>query len=419
MRFTHKPRGAWRGRRACIRTLAGAAPLVALSAWACRHDPASGAAGASGGMPPTQVTVLTITPQTVPAHIQYEGVVEASKHIEVRSLITGVIVARPFTEGTDVAKGTLLYKIDPTAYEGTYRNALGQLQDAKARQANAARNLARVTPLLAEHAVAQKDVDDAQQAADQATADVAAAQGAVDRAKKDLTDTDVRAEVDGRVGLANMVLGARVTDRTDLLTTLDQIDPIYVRFNPTDQDILQWRRDIAAGRLVVPKKLLRLRAILADGTVVPQVGTLTFADIALQSQTGTQTLRATFANSNHILLPGQFVTIEFLDFERDSAILVPQRAVQQGLAGAYVFVVGDSNKVGIRPVQAAGWSGSQWVLNNGIRAGDKVIVDGTQKIYPGATVQPVPYNSASDSTARTVTRDIPAAPAFPLVTGRR
>jgi membrane fusion protein (multidrug efflux system) len=370
-------------------------------------------------MPPTQVTVLTVTPQTVPAHIRYEGVVEASKHIEVRSLITGVIVARPFTEGTDVKKGTLLYKIDPTTSEASYRNALGQLQDATARQANAARNLARITPLLEEHAVAQKDVDDAQQAADQAAADVAAAQGGVDKAKKDFTDADVRAEVDGRVGLANFVLGARVTGGTDLLTTLDQIDPIYVRFNPTDQDILQWRRDIAARRLSVPKNLLRVRVILADGTVVPQIGTLTFADIALQPQTGTQTLRATLANSNHILSPGQFVKVEFLDFQRDSAILVPQRAVQQGLAGAYVFVVADSNKVGIRPVTASSWSGFQWILDNGIVAGDKVIVDGTQKIYPGAKVNPVPYNVAGDTAGRMAPRDVPAAPAFPLVTGRR
>jgi membrane fusion protein (multidrug efflux system) len=414
MPFTQSARGAQRAR---VRTAAGAVSLAALLAWGCGHDPASGARGA--GMPPTQVTVLTVAPQTIPAHVRYEGVVEASKHIEVRSLITGVIVARPFTEGTDVQKGTLLYKIDPTSYEAAYRNALGQLQDAKARQANAARNLGRVTPLLAEHAVAQKDVDDAQQAADQANADVASAQGAVDRAQKDLTDTDVRAEVDGRVGLADMVLGARVTDRSDLLTTLDQIDPIYVRFNPTDADILQWRRDIAARRLSVPKKLLRVRVILADGTVVPQIGTLTFADISLQSQTGTQTLRATLANANHILTPGQFVTVEFLDFERDSAILVPQRAVQQGLAGAYVFVVGDSNKVGIRPVQASSWSGDQWVLDNGIVPGDKVIVDGTQKIYPGATVHPIPYNAGGDTAARTVTQDIPAAPAFPLVTGRR
>lgn len=389
--------------------------LALGAAWSCdRHDATAGMA-----MPPQAVTVLTVAPRTVPAHFRYEGVAEASKHIEIRSQLNGIIVARPFTEGTDVRKGTLLYKIDPTNYEAAYRNALGQLQDAKAREANATRNLARLTPLLAEHAVAQKDVDDAQQAAQQGEADVAAAQGAVDRAKKDLTDTDVRAEVDGRVGLANFVLGGRVTGPTDLLTTLDQVDPIYVRFNPPDQDILQWRREVAAKRLVLPSGRLRVRVTLSDGTVPPQVGTLTFADITIQSQTGTETLRATFPNGNHLLLPGQFVKVEFLDLKRDSAILVPQRAVQQGLTGAYVYVVGDSNKVGIRAVQASSWVGSQWLIDNGLAIGDKVIVDGTQKIFPGGTINPIAYNAASDTTVRTVDEDLPAAPAVPLVTGRR
>jgi membrane fusion protein, multidrug efflux system len=376
-------------------------------------------AGGGFAFPPQQVTVATVAPTTIPARFRYEGVTESSKHIEVRSLITGIIVERPFTEGTDVHKGDILFKIDPTAYEATYRNALGTLEDAKARQANAERNLARLRPLLAEHAVAQKDVDDAEQAALQGQGDVAAAQGAVDRAKKDLNDADVRAEVDGRVGLANMVLGARVTDRSELLTTLDQVDPIYVRFNPPDHDLLQWRSEVAAKRLVIPSGRLHVRVYLADGTVVPNPGTLNFADIAIQAQTGTQTLRATFQNPSHTLLPGQFVKVELLDFKREGAILVPQRAVQQGLTGAYVYTVGDSNKVGIRPIQASSWYGSQWLVDNGLAPGDKVIVDGTQKIFPGATVKPVPYNSAADTTVRPMNPDVPAAPAIPLASARR
>jgi len=375
--------------------------------------------GAGMQFPPTQVTVVTVTPQTIPAHFRYQGVAQASKHIMVRAQVAGVITARPFVEGTDVAKGTLLYQIDTTQYAAALRTALGTLEDAKAKFANAEINLNRARPLLAERAVAQSTVDSAEQIYRQAQADVAADQGAVDQARKSYNDCFVRAEVAGRVGLAYLVLGSRVTGSSDSLTTLDQIDPLYVQFNPSYQDILAWRREIAAKRLTFPSGKLRVRVYLEDGSVVEQPGTLNFADISIQSQTGTETLRATFQNAGHILLPGEFVKVELLDLKRDGAILVPQRAVLQGLTGAYVYVVGDSNTVGIRPVQASSWAGSQWVVDNGIGAGDKVVVDGTQKIFPGAKVKPMPYDAASDTATQTVIHDVPAAPSIPLGSGRQ
>ncbi len=369
--------------------------------------------------PPTQVTTVTVAPQTIAAHYRYQGIARSSKHIIVRAQVAGVIIARPFIEGTDVAKGTLLYEIDTTQYAAALRNASGSLDDAKAKLANANINLNRVRPLLAERAVAQSTVDSAEQIYRQAQADVDASQGAVDQARKSYNDCFVRAEVSGRAGLAYLVLGSRVTGSSDSLTTLDQIDPLYVEFNPSDQDLLEWRREIAAKRLSFPTGKLRVRVYLADGSVVEQPGTLNFADISIQSETGTETLRATFPNAGHIILPGQFVKVELLDLKRDGALLVPQRAVQQGLAGSYVYVVGDSNKVGIRPVQASSWSGSQWIIDNGIKPGDKVIVDGTQKIFPGAPVKPVEYQAAADTGgAQPVGQDVPAAPAFPLVSGR-
>jgi membrane fusion protein (multidrug efflux system) len=367
---------------------------------------------------PAQVTVVTVAPQTIPIHFRYQGVAQASKHIIVRAQVAGVIIARPFVEGTDVAKGTLLYQIDTTQYAAQLRGALGTLENAEAKLASAGINLTRVRPLLAEHAVAQSTVDSAEQIYRQAQADVAANQGAVDQAKKSYDDCFVRAEVAGRVGLAYLVLGSRVSGPNDSLTTLDQIDPQYVEFNPSYQDVLMWRREIAAKRLAFPSLRLRVRAYLEDGSAVEQPGTLNFADIAIQSLTGTQTLRATFPNAGHILLPGEFVNVELLDLKRDGAILVPQRAVQQGLAGAYVYVVGDSNTATIRPVQASSWSGSQWMVDNGIKAGDKVVVDGTQKIYPGAKVDPVPDRVTTDTGAQSVGQDVLAAPAIRLGSGR-
>jgi membrane fusion protein (multidrug efflux system) len=402
------------GYRAVVRQAGSVAVVLTLStALACKGPPPP------MQFPPTQVTTVTVAPQTIAAHYRYQGIARSSKHIIVRAQVAGVVIARPFVEGSDVAKGTLLYEIDTTQYAAALRNASGGLDDAKAKLENANINLNRVKPLLAERAVAQSTVDSAEQILRQAQAGVAANEGAVEEARKSYNDCFVRAEVSGRVGLAYLVLGSRVTGTSDSLTTLDQIDPLYVEFNPSDQDLLEWRREIAAKRLSFPTGKLRVRVYLADGSVVEQPGTLNFADISIQSQTGTETLRATFPNAGHIILPGQFVKVELLDLKRDGALLVPQRSVQQGIAGSYVYVVGDSNKVGIRPVQASSWSGAQWIIDNGIKPGDKVIVDGTQKIFPGATVKPVEYQAAADSGgSQPANRDVPASPAFPLVSGR-
>src|SRR5438309_1755618 len=277
--------------------------------------------------PPAEVSVLTVAPETVAARYEYVGQAEASRSVEVRSQVTGVIVARPYAEGTDVAKGTLLFRIDPTTYEAAYRSA-------QARLANADRNLARLKSLLASRAIAQKDVDDAQQAFDQA-------QATADQTKKDYEDTFVRAEISGRAGRARLELGARVTGPSDLLTTVEQVDPVYVNFSPSDQDVLRWRRDIATRRLLVPARVLAVQVTLEDGSLFPGTGQLNFVDLALQRLTGTLSLRAEFRNPQHVLLPGQFVRVRLLGLKRPGAILVPQRAVQRGLRGAFVYVLGD------------------------------------------------------------------------------
>jgi len=305
------------------------------------------------------------------------GEAAASRRVEVRSQVTGVILARPYAEGTDVAKGTLLFRIDPTTYEAAYRSA-------QARLANADRNLARLKSLLASRAIAQKDVDDAQQAFDQA-------QATADQTKKDYEDTFVRAEISGRAGRALLELGARVTGPSDLLTTVEQVDPVYVNFSPSDQDVLRWRRDIATRRLLVPSRVLAVQVTLADGSVFPGTGQLNFVDLALQPATGTLSLRAELRNPQHVLLPGQFVRVRLLGLKRPDAILVPQRAVQRSLGGAFVYVVGDSNRVAARDVVATSWERGGWLIEQGLRAGDRVVVDGVQKVaQSGPIIQPKP-----------------------------
>jgi membrane fusion protein (multidrug efflux system) len=241
-------------------------------------------------------------------------------------------------------------------------------------------------------------VDNAQAAYEQGRAAVLDAKAAVDAAKKNYDDSFVRAEIRGRAGRALMELGALTSGPTDLLTTVDQVDPIYVYFNPSDQEVLQWRQDIAAKRLTLPKGMLDVQATLADGSVLQQTGKVDFVALSLQPNTGALQLRAEFPNPQHTLLPGQFVRVRFLGLKRNDAILVPQRAVLQGLNGPFVYVLTDRNKVSARPVSAAAWQGTQWIIDDGLRPDDKVIVDGVQKIQPDAPVRPVAYDPKSDST---------------------
>jgi membrane fusion protein (multidrug efflux system) len=353
---------------------------------------------APGAPPPPEVTVLTVQQQTIPGQYEWVAQAAASKSVQVRSQVSGVIVERPYVEGTDVPKGKVLYRIDPRTYQANYESAKARLAETRAQFANAERTLNRLKPLLAERAVAQQDVDNAEATDDQYRAALLDAQAAVDAAKKNYEDTFVRAEVGGRAGRALMELGALTSGPGDQLTTVDQVDPIYVYFNPSDQDVLQWRRDIAAKRLVVPRGMLDVQATLADGSVFGQTGKLDFVALALQPTTGALQLRAVFPNPQHTLLPGQFVRVRLLGLKRNDAILVPQRAVQQGLNGPFVYVLGDSNQVSARTVAATAWQGTQWIIDQGLRPGDKVIVDGAQKIVPDAPVRPVAYRPESDST---------------------
>jgi membrane fusion protein, multidrug efflux system len=350
--------------------------------------------------PPPEVTVLTVQPETVPAKFEWVAQAEASKRVEVRSQVSGVIVARPYVEGTDVKKGTVLFRVDPRTYEANYQSAQARLAQNQATLANAERNLARLEPLLVERAVAQKDVDDAQTAVEQARAAVQDAQAAVAAAKKSFDDSFVRAEINGRAGRALMVLGALASGPTDLLTTVEQVDPIYVFFSPSDQEVLRWRRDIAAKRLIVPPGVLDVQATLADGSVFGYTGKLNFIDLALQPTTGALQLRAEFPNPQHTLLPGQFMRVQMLGLKRTGAMLVPQRAVQQGLNGPFVYMLGDSDRVLTRDISASEWAGTQWLIESGLKPGDRVIVDGAQRATPGQPVRPVPYRPEADTTLR-------------------
>ena len=255
---------------------------------------------------------------------------------------------------------------------------------------------ARMTALLRDNAISKQEYDNADAQAKQSQAAVEEARGIVDRAKKNLDDTAVRAELNGRVGRALLEVGARVRGSEDVLTMIDVLDPIYVSFRPSGQQLLSWRRDPKSSRLIQPGSALKVEAFLPDGSKAPTLGRISFVDPVLDPATGTQQLRADFPNAQRSLLPGQFVRVRLLGMTRDSAIVVPQRAVLQAMGRQTVYVIAPGDTVRPREVVASAWSGDQWVIDQGLTPGDRVVVDGVQKVFPGMKVRPVP---ARDSAA--------------------
>jgi membrane fusion protein (multidrug efflux system) len=337
--------------------------------------------------PPAQVGVVRVIPARIPEPYEFVGQVEAFRRVEVRSRVDGIVLDRPFVEGSVVSKGQVLYKLDQVKYDAVYRSALARLDNAK-------RTLTRLEPLVPKHAVAQQDVDNAR-------SDLESAQAAVDNAKKDLDDTVIRAGIAGQVGRARLELGARVTGPADLLTTIDELDPVYVTFHPSSQQLLAWQQDPQARGLLRPGGGgIAVRVVLPDGSLLPRVGRINFISPSLDSASGTQEFRAKFDNGDHRLVPGQFVHVRLEGFARSAALAVPQRAVQQGLGRQFVYVVGAGDSVAARDVKTGSWSGTLWLIDSGLVAGDRVVVDGIQKVAPGRVVKPVPVvDSASAKKA--------------------
>jgi membrane fusion protein (multidrug efflux system) len=345
-----------------------------------------GGAAKQRAFPPADVGIVTVAPQTLPQSYDLVGQVEPSRRTDVRARVEGVILERPFTEGAAVTAGQVLFRLDRVKTEAAYASALAHYNNAKS-------TLGRLEPLLARHAVAQQDVDNARTEAD-------AAKAALDQARKDLDDSVVRAEVAGRVGRARFEVGGRVTGAADLLTTIDDLDPAYVVFRPSTTQVLDWKSDPRSAPLLEPGGKLEVRVVLPNGALLPRVGRLTFVSPSLDSATGTQEFRATFENHDRILMPGQFVNVRLSGFSRANALAVPQRAIQTGLGRMFVYVVSAGDTVVVRDVKTGPWSGTLWIVDDGLKPGDRVIVDGVQKVAPGRVVKPSPLATDSAGTRK-------------------
>jgi membrane fusion protein (multidrug efflux system) len=353
--------------------------------------------------PPSEVSVLTVTPRTVEDKLEFTGEVRAFRSVQVRAQASGVILARPFIEGSEVHVGEVLYRIDPTTTDAEWRSAKARLASAQATLANNETSAARLRALLPGNAVAKQDVDNADAQVKASSAAVDDARGAVDAAAKNLSETTVRAQIEGRVERTMLDVGARVTGPSDLLTTVDVLDPIYVTFRPSSDQQADWRRDPEYARAIAPGGSARVAVTLPDGSQFPTEGRIGYIDPVVDPQTGTQEYRAQFDNPKRIMLPGEFVHVVLHGLSRKNAIVIPQRAVLQQMGRQMVYVVGPDNKVATREVKATTWTGNDWLISSGLAAGDKVVVDGVQKIGPGAPVHPTPLVDSTEAAPTAAT----------------
>lgn len=380
-------------------------PLVmtamVLAVTACKAKNDGHAGGGMQQMPAPQVTVQEVTPQTVDVNMEYTGQIAGIRDAEVRARVTGILLKRNYVEGAVVKAGQSLFTIDPAPYQAALAKAEADLSSAEAKHAQAARDAARLKPLSEAKAISQKDYDDAISAEQVAAAEVKAANARLTDARLNLSYTRVEAPISGVTGRIQQTEGSLISGPSILLTTVTQTNPIYAIAGVSDNDQLRLDRDVQAGRLQLPKDgRFDVTVKLADGTVYPHSGKVNFSDIRLNPATGTSEVRAELANPQGVLRPGQFVRVTLSGAKRLNALLVPQRAVLEGPQGKFVFVVDAKSQAQIHPVEVGDWSGEQWVVNKGLQAGDKVIVDGVIKIGPGAPVKVTEtLKAGSDKTA--------------------
>lgn len=380
--------------------------LLCFSALPALISGCSGHAGGppDGAMPPAAVSVITAEERDVPVRYEYVAQTAGYREVEVRARVNGILLKRGYREGAPVQVGQSLFTIDPAPFQVALAKAEADLSVAEVRLAQARREVARLKPVFEAKAISQKELDDSTSAEQVAEADVKSARARVNEARLNLSYTRVESPIAGIASRAVVSEGAMVSGPSVLLTTVTQTDPMYVIFGVPDREFLALRRDVEQGRLKLPAdRKFHARVKLADGSLYDGVGTVNFTDVRVNTQTGTTESRAEFSNKNNKLRAGEFVRIVLEGAQRPDAIVVPQRAVLESPKGKFVYVVNAENKAEARPVEVGQWAGDGWVINDGLTAGERVIVDGVMKLGPGAPVQ-VAADSGSGTPAA-----IPAA----------
>lgn len=381
--------------------------IIALGAvtGCARHKQEAGEQG------PLPVTAMRITPADTPVSFEYVGQTQSSHQVQIRARVNGFLEKRVYTEGSMVKAGDVMFQQDPKPFQAQLDAALGALAEQQARLQTANDNLAQVKPLAALNALSQKDLDDATGQQQAAAAAVETAKANVETARLNLSYTTIATPITGLSSFARVQDGAYVSPENSLLTYVEQVDPVWVNFTLSENDVLTFRTQAEQGSLrLPPKDGYLVDVVLADGSVYPHQGRITFANASYDVQTGSFLLRATLPNPDGVLRSGEFVRVRLSGPVRVNAILVPQQAVLQGAKGHFVVVVDKDSKAQIRPVQVGTWQGSNWFITQGLSAGDVVVTDGVARLSPGMPVK-VTMSSATGTGSGAAGAAPPATPA--------
>jgi len=354
-------------------------------------------AAAPGAPPAVPVHILKVEPKSVPIAFDLVGQVEGSKQVEVRARVSGILVKQFYREGDPVKEGAPLFEIDRAPFEVALAQAKAQHAQATAQVAQTQREETRLKPLVADRAVSRKEYDDSISARQLAEASLQQASAAVRQAELNLSYTSVVAPVSGISGRAEHSIGTLITTDAagSLLTTVNQLSPIWVRFSLAQTDLAK----LPSGR-VGRASPVDMQLVLPGGALYPLKGRLNFAATAIDTRLGTQQLRAEFDNPHEELLPGQFVTVRITAGQRDNVFLVPQAAVVQTEKTSLVYAIDAEGKAQARPVKTGDWVGADWAIMSGLNAGDRVIVDNLLKVRPGVAVTEAPAAAAAPASGQ-------------------
>ncbi|OGA15440.1 MAG: efflux transporter periplasmic adaptor subunit [Betaproteobacteria bacterium RIFCSPLOWO2_02_FULL_63_19] len=368
---------------------------LALAGCGAKSDPQGRPSG--GGMPSPEVGVVTVAPSTVGLITELPGRLEASRVAQVRARVAGILQKRLFREGSDVKAGQLLFEIDSAPYRASVASAEASLARAQANLTQATAQAERYKPLVEANAVSKQDYVNAVAARNLAEADVAAARAALQTTQINLGYASVTAPISGRIGRALVTEGALVGQgEATQLAVVQQVDPMYVNFTQSAGEVLRLRKAIRSGKLkrASASDSARVRVVLEDGTEYPKAGKLLFADLTVDPTSAQIMLRAELPNPEAILLPGMYVRVRIEQAQASEVILVPQQAVMRSGTGDSVMVVSAEGKVSPRPIKVGPAQNGQWIVLDGLKAGEQVMVDGFQKLRGNAPVKAVPWQPA-------------------------
>ena len=351
--------------------------------------------------PPPEVVVQVVSQQTTPLKVDIVAEVKAYREVELRPRVTGLVTKLSFQPGQRVKEGDLLMQIDPRPYDEQVTDAQAKLAESEAQLARARQDVARYEPLLPDNAIPRQTYDQAVAQEKSNAAVVTARRASLETAKLSRSYAEVRSPITGRIGLQKVELGALATAGQTVLATVSTLDPMVVYFSVPEIAYLEYARRLAAlqkaGKAGTEPPV---DLILADGSTYRQRGKFDFADRALDASTGTLTVRAVFANPDDLLRPGMNVRVRFVSEVAENAILIPQRAVTEMLGKRFASVVGEGNKVEQRPITTGARIGELWLVQSGLNAGERVVVDGLQKARPGVVVRPVAAAGSAAAPAR-------------------